>query len=62
MPCHAAYTGTYENADPPIGLQSADRIGQLGGSMRAINQNADAAAMGFGGDEPGRKQHSGGGS
>lgn len=37
MPCHAAYTGTYENADPPIGLQSADRIGQLGGSMRAIN-------------------------
>lgn len=49
-------------ADPPIGLQSADRIGQLGGSMRAINQNADAAAMGFGGDAPGRKQPSGGGS
>ena len=49
-------------ADPPIGLQSADRIGQLGGSVRAINQNADAAAMGFGGDALGRKQHSGGGS
>jgi len=56
-------------ADPPIGLQSADRIGQLGGSVRAINQNVDAAAMGFsgdalgfGGDALGRKQHSGGGS
>ena len=49
-------------ADPPIGLQSADRIGQLGGSLRAINQKADAAAMGFGGDALGRKQHSGGGN